>query len=448
MGGMNTSIAQQRIDLFPITTQITGPGGTARLSIAGCDLVALAEQYGTPLYIYDRATLDNAVQQYRQALADAYPASSGITYAAKAFLCTAVAQWAQQQDLLIDCTGAGEIAVAAAAHTPRQNILVHGVNKSIEDLHAALEHAGILVVDNLAELAHLVRLTKTWRTWLPDIWLRLKPGFAVDTHQHRQTGQEDSKFGMNSDDILLAAKTCLENNLPLTGLHFHQGSHFHNPEPISPALETALDCIERLRREVNWLPTTLCPGGGWGVAYHEDELPHPVIKEYVDFVASNLIRGCRAHDLPLPHLQLEPGRSLVARGGVAIYRVGAIKHTSHIRWLMIDGGMADNPRPALYGARYSALPVQQPKRPVSAAVSIAGPFCESGDILIKDLPMPDIQPGEFLAIPVSGAYHLSMGSNYNGARKPAVLWLDDGKALPIITRQTTADLSRRDLPLG
>ncbi len=285
------------------------------------------------------------------------------------------------------------------------------------------------------------------RAPLPDLWLRLRPGVAVDTHKHRQTGQEDSKFGLGSEELFSAVKICLEHDLPLTGLHFHQGSHFHDPAPISPALETVLDCMQILRSELNWLPKTLCPGGGWGVPYHEDDLPHPAVEAYVDFVAKNLVHGCQVRDIPLPHLQLEPGRSLIAQAGVALYRVGAVKHTAHIHWLMIDGGMADNPRPALYGARYSALPILEPERLVTGPVSIAGPYCESGDILIKDLPMPEIHAGETLAVPVSGAYHLSMGSNYNGARKPAVLWLENGEARLIIRRETIADLLRRDIAL-
>lgn len=444
---MKSSIMQKRLELFPVATRIAGSGDSARLTLGGCEVADLVQQYGTPLYLYDRATLDAAVTQYRQALAAVYHASSGITYAGKAFLCTAIAQWAQQQDLLVDCTGAGELAIAAAAPVARQNILVHGVNKSPEDMQAALAQAGVIVVDNLPELERWVQLTRSASTPLPDFWLRLRPGLAVDTHRHTQTGQEDSKFGMGIEELFTAVKICQQYHLPLTGLHFHQGSHFHDPAPISPALETALDILVRMRSELNWQPQTLCPGGGWGVPYHEDDLPHPSIEAYVEFVAASLIRGCRARNLPLPHLQLEPGRSLVARAGVALYRVGAVKHTAHIRWLMIDGGLADNPRPALYGARYTALPVLQPEREADGMASIAGPFCESGDILIKELPMADVQAGELLAVPVSGAYHLSMGSNYNGARKPAVLWLEHGQARLVIRRETTADLTRRDIPI-
>lgn len=437
----------ERLDLFPITTKVEPDAGRSRLSIAACDLEALAGQYGTPLYLYDRATMDAAVESYRGALAEGYPAESGLTYAGKAFLCLAIAQWVHRHGLWLDCTGAGELAVAAAAGLPRRQILVHGVNKSQADLEAAIAQAGTLVVDNLDELSRLAALFKQSRGEVPNVWLRLRPGLAVDTHAYRQTGQDDSKFGLSADELMKAVQFCLQEELPVTGLHFHQGSHFHDPEPVGPALETALELLTAIRKKTGWFPDTLCPGGGWGTAYHESELPHPAIAHYVGFVAGCLAVGCRERDLPLPRLQFEPGRSLIARAGVAVYRVGAVKQTTHRRWLLVDGGLSDNPRPALYGARYSALPVADPGRPAAGPAWVAGPFCESGDILISDLDMPAVQAGELVAIPVSGAYQLSMGSNYNGARKPAVLWLEAGQAHLIQRRETLEDLLQRDRPL-
>jgi diaminopimelate decarboxylase len=183
------------------------------------------------------------------------------------------------------------------------------------------------------------------------------------------------------------------------------------------------------------------------VAYHESELPQPSIETYVNFVCEKVVTGCRQRDLPLPRLQLEPGRGLVARAGVAIYRLGTVKESANRRWLLLDGGLADNPRPALYQARYSALPVSDPGRPQKGPAWLGGPFCESGDVLIEALPMPATAPGELIAVPVSGAYQLSMASNYNGARKPAVLMLQDGTARLIQRRETLEDLVRRDMPL-
>lgn len=438
---------EKRLDLFPLSTQITDVGTGTALTIAGCDLTTLAATYGTPLYLYDQQTMDVAAAAYRQALADYYPAAAGITYAGKAFLCTAAAQWVQRQGMILDCTGAGELHVAAAAGVPRAQILVHGVNKSPADLVAAVTQAGIIVVDNLTELQRLVPLLQAADDDRPALWLRVRPGVAVDTHAYRQTGQEDSKFGMGLAEASQAVALCQQEGLAVTGIHFHQGSHFHDPEPIAPALATVLDLIAALRERHGWTPQTLCPGGGWGVAYHEDDLPHPLIGAYVAFVAHYLVEGCKERNLPLPRLQLEPGRSLVAQAGVALYRVGAVKRTAARRWLMIDGGLADNPRPALYGARYSALPVQNPLRPNLDPVWFAGPFCESGDILIQGLPMPEMAAGELVAVPIAGAYQLAMGSNYNGACKPAVLWLRDGQAYLVQRREHVADLVARDYAL-
>lgn len=435
-----------RLELFPITTREVSAGDHTHLVIGGCNLELLAEYYGTPLYLYDRATMDAAAQIYMEALGNLYPGDWGLTYAGKAFLCQAIAQWTQQQGFWIDCTGAGELHIAASAGTPRQHLLMHGVNKNPEDLEAACREAGTLVLDNLDELRR-VALLLDGKNQRPNLWLRLRPGLAVDTHAYTQTGQNDSKFGLSPDEFETAVRFCCERGLPLTGLHFHQGSHFHDPAPLGPAIATALDLVSHLRESTGWMPRVFCPGGGWGVAYHEAELPQPNVSEYVGYIARHLAEGCRARGLPLPTLQLEPGRSLVARAGVALYRVGSVKHTSHRRWLLMDGGLADNPRPAMYGARYSALAVTNPSRPATDEAALAGPFCESGDVLIQALPMPDVQPGELIAVPVSGAYQLSMGSNYNGARRPAVLLLDSGKPHLIQRRETLDDLVLRDLPL-
>ncbi|MDP2778259.1 MAG: diaminopimelate decarboxylase, partial [Anaerolineales bacterium] len=263
-------------------------------------------------------------------------------------------------------------------------------------------------------------------------------------HAHTQTGQPDSKFGMTREEILEAAIFCRNNNLPLKGFHFHQGSNFRDASPLKAAIELGLDLAKEIGFANDW---HFSPGGGWGVAYHEDELPQPDTNEYVRVIAENVIEGCKVRGLTLPHLHLEPGRSLVARAGVAIYRVGAIKRRGDKVWVLTDGGMTDNPRHALYGARYSCLPVTGVGRERSEKVSIAGPYCESGDVLIEDLPMPNIEEGELIAIPASGAYHLAMSSNYNGSYRPAVVWLEDGKASLIVRRETADDLLKRDFGL-
>jgi diaminopimelate decarboxylase len=444
---MTEYCVSDRLALFPTSTRIQVESWPERLVIAGCDLTKLAKQHGTPLYLYDQATMDGAVRAYQQALATSYPGRWGITYAGKAFLCVAMAQWVHRRGLWLDCTGVGELAAATAAQVPREQILVHGVNKSQQDLAAAIDLAGTIVVDNLTELHRLVDLAQEVKDPLPDLWLRLRPGLAVATHAYTQTGQEDSKFGMSQSEALEAVRTCLWHELSLTGLHFHLGSQFQDPTPIGLAVDRTLDLTVTMQAECNWSPQLLCLGGGWGVAYHEEELPHPRIEEYVQYIAGHLADGCQHRGLPLPHLQLEPGRSLIAQAGVALYRVGAIKQTINRRWLMLDGGMVDNPRPALYGIRYSALPVHEPGRPSAGPAWLAGPYCESSDVIIEDLPLPAIQAGELLAVPMSGAYHLSMSSNYNGACRPAVVWLRNGTSQLARRREEPTDLVRKDLPI-
>jgi len=435
---------ENRLQLFPKSTEIRRVDGMERLFIAGCDLAELAKAYGTPLYLYDQSALDAAVDEYRASLAAHYPGAGGITYAGKALMNLAAARWAAGRGLWVDCTGAGELYIAARAGVPRTQILVHGVNKSLADLDAALKIAGTIVVDNLWELERLALLADGAIDF-PQLWLRVRPGLAVDTHAFRQTGQDDSKFGMGFAEAVQAVTLCQTKGLPLTGVHFHQGSHFHDPEPIGPALDRVLELLAELRDASGWTPAYLSPGGGWGVPYHEDDLPHPSIDDYVAFLSERLVVGCVANDLPLPILHVEPGRSIVAVAGVALYQIGAVKRSANRRWLLLDGGMADNIRPSLYGARYSALPVANPLRPALDPAWLGGPYCESGDVLIENLSMADVQPGEPIAIPVSGAYHLMMSSNYNGALRPAVLWLRDGTARLIQRRETVEDLVDRDL---
>ncbi|NUQ85660.1 MAG: diaminopimelate decarboxylase [Anaerolineales bacterium] len=441
-----TTRFMDRLDLFPITTTIENDS----LTIGGHDLASLADRYLTPLYLYDRATLDLSAQAYTDALSAHYPAPFRITYAGKAFLCKAIVQWTQTRDLVVDCTGEGEIAIAVAGGAARGNILVHGVNKSLADLQAALRHAGTIVVDNLTELRNLEvdsllsNLRKQASAF--QIWLRLLPGVAVTTHHaHTQTGQHDSKFGMTREEILQAAHISKSANLPINGIHFHQGSNFRDPKPLIPAMDMALDLAKEIGFKGEW---HFSLGGGWGAAYHEDELPHPPIESYASGIAKAVIEGCTSRGLSLPHLHLEPGRSLIARAGVALYRIGAVKRRGDKTWILTDGGMADNPRHALYGARYSCLPVSGVCEERSEIVSVAGPYCESGDVLIEDLPMPGIKEGDLIAVPMSGAYQLSMSSNYNGARRPAVVWLEEGNVRLIQRRETAEDLLRRDLPLG
>jgi diaminopimelate decarboxylase len=427
-----------RLPLFPITAKIENNV----LTIAGHSLEKLAEKYGTPFYLYDRATMDVSTQDYKTALASHYPAPASVTYAGKAYLGKAIAEWTRSHGLLVDCTGEGEIAIAQAGGVPRDHILVHGVNKSMADLGSAIRNAGVIVVDNLTELFRIKELFSDHSSF-PNLWLRLLPGVAVDTHHaHTQTGQHESKFGMTREELLEAAVFCKQNGLPLHGIHFHQGSNFRDARPLQAAIGIGLDLAKQIGFSNEW---HFCPGGGWGVAYHEEELPQPDTYDYVRVIAEHVIAGCKDRGLDHPHLHLEPGRSLVARAGVAVYRVGSIKRRGSKVWILTDGGMTDNPRHAMYGARYSCLAVSSAGVEGNEKISIAGPYCESGDVVIEDLLMPRMEVGELLAIPAAGAYHLSMSSNYNGSRRPAVLMLEEEHVTLIQRRETVEDLLRRDV---
>ena len=425
----------KRLSLFPVSTTLEQD----ELIIGGCRLTGLAEQFGTPLYLYDKADLDSAASRYRRALGASWPGQWSVTYAGKAFLSTEIAQWAASQGFCVDCTGLGEIGIAVHAGVAKEQILVHGVNKSVEDLAIAIEKTGTIVVDNLSELKKIEKLKKNE---MPDIWLRFQPGLAVETHAYTQTGHAESKFGMGREALFEAVNFCKSNGLPLMGIHFHQGSQFRDPAPLAPAIDSALELAAEIGFDDGW---HLSPGGGWGMAYNEDELPHPSIEEYVRFVAEKIQAGCKKHGMPLPRLHLEPGRSLVAKAGVAIYRVGTVKRAGERTWVLVDGGLADNPRPALYRARYSALTVTKVTGRTPEKVFIAGPYCESGDILIEEIELGAVDEGELIAIPMSGAYHLSMSSNYNGARRPAVVMLENGKVHEMLKRETADDLFRRDI---
>lgn len=409
---------KNRLALFPISTSIIGD----ELTLQGYSLKNLAREYGTPLYVYDAATLERQLNHYLEALQRVYPAPFSITYAGKAYLSPFLIQWLAAHGTWVDCSSGGEILVTrkTSATIP---ILVHGVNKTPFDLELAIRYAQVIVVDNLSELHRLIQ-KKVAGEQLPSLWLRFQPGVTAHTHTHIQTGHRESKFGMTAEEILEAIQTAAESGLPIEGLHFHIGSQLRETSPLQSAMEQALD----LAKEISWPGTWhFSPGGGWGVPYHEDDLPWPSLEEYIASIVQGVIEGTRKRALPLPHLHLEPGRSLIAPAGLAIYRIGTIKRRPERTWLLVDGGLADNPRPAFYGARYTALPVQSPLRPWEERVWIGGPYCESGDMLIEDLPFPKVNEGEYIAIPVSGAYQLSMASNYNGAYRPAVLWIENEK---------------------
>lgn len=436
------------IDLFPITSHIDPHG---YLWLGGCRADALAQEFGTPLYVFDETTLRDRCRRYKTALATYYPGPSQVTYAGKAYLCLALAKLLAEEQLGLDVVSGGELYLAQQAGFPLHRVHFHGNNKSSAELQMALDWGvGRIVVDNAHELGMLEHMAAERGQPVP-IWLRLSPDIDLHTHAYNKTGLADSKFGfpLASGDAERAVQAALASpHLELVGLHTHLGSQAFEVEPFATAVEALLAFAEEMERKHGFQLQELSPGGGWGVPYNEDDPPAP-IEDYVQAISRAVTKGCAQHGLPLPCLILEPGRSIIAPAGIALYTVGARKTIPGVRtYVSVDGGMADNIRPALYGVRYTALAATKAHLPAEEVVTIVGKFCESGDWLIRDIPLPKLEPGDLLAVPVAGAYHLPLSSNYNLALRPAVVWVKDGRARLVQRRETYEDLVARDVNSG
>jgi diaminopimelate decarboxylase len=420
------------------------------LWLGGCRASALAGDFGTPLYVFDEEALRRRCRAYLRALAQHYPGRVQVAYAAKAYLNLALAQLFAQEGLSLDVVSGGELYVARQAGFPAQRIHFHGNNKSRAELAMALdEGVGRVVVDNAHELELLEQLASQ-REGAVAVWLRLSPGVDVHTHEYRKTGLLDSKFGFpiaTGDAQRALARVVDSPHLELVGLHAHIGSQVLDTGPFALAVARLVDFAAAVRAAYGFELRELSPGGGWGIA-HTTAVPPAPIEGYVQAVCQAVVEGCRCHRLPLPELIVEPGRSIVGPAAVALYRVGARKEIPGLRtYVAVDGGLADNIRPALYGAGYTALVDGKANRSARETVTIAGKFCESGDLLIRDLALPRLEAGDLLAVPAAGAYALALASNYNLATRPAVVLVSEGKASLIQRRETLEDLVDRDLPL-
>lgn len=435
-----------KLPLFPLGTTVDADG---QLRLSGLRAVDLGQQFGTPLYVYHLNTIRHQIQRYRRALAG-YRGASQLTYAGKAFLCLALARLLADEAVGLDVCSGGEIFIARHGGVDPAQMHLHGNNKTPLDLEAALAAGvGRIVVDNQAELDLLAQLTQG-RPQPLEIWLRLTPNVAVETHhRYTVTGTADSKFGFALAEAEAIADRLLAESSPLrlTGLHLHLGSHFHEAGPVTQALEKLLDLAERLQHRWGWQLQELCAGGGWGVPYQPDDPAMPV-EPFIEGLVAGLERACQARELSLPALVVEPGRSLVAQAGVALYTVGGRKVIPGVRtYVSVDGGLADNPRPALYQATYTALLANRAAEAETETVAIAGPYCESSDVMIQAVTLPMARPGDLLAVPVAGAYQVSMSSNYNAALRPAVLFIDGDQVRLVQRRETFEDLIGRDQTL-
>jgi diaminopimelate decarboxylase len=413
------------------------------LHLGGVDVRDLAAEHGTPAYVLDEA-------DFRARARDWAAAFDGATvyYAAKAFLCTAVVRWIQEEGLSLDvCTG-GELAVALAAGFPTRDLLFHGNNKSVAELERAVEvGVGTVVVDSFVELARLAAIAER-RGTTQRVYLRVTPGVEAHTHEFISTGQEDQKFGFS-----LAAGTALEAvrrvlvlpSLRLVGLHCHIGSNIYDVEGFGVAAHRMVGLLATIRDEHGVELPELDLGGGQGIAYTEADDPMPV-KDYATALREIVERECAAAGLAVPRLAVEPGRAIAGPTTVTLYEVGTVKELPGVRtYVSVDGGMSDNLRTALYDARYTALLASRGSSAADRVVTLAGKHCESGDIVVRDVPLPaDLSPGDLVAVPSSGAYHRSMASNYNHVTRPPVVAVSGGASRVLVRRETEADLLALD----
>jgi diaminopimelate decarboxylase len=414
---------------FPLGTRVNERG---HLEIGGCDVVDLAAEHGTPAYVYAEEDIRARARAYVEAFA-ARTDDFEVIYASKALPVTAAYRLMAEEGLSVDVASGGELYLALKAGYDPQRIFMHGNNKSAAELKLAFD-AGIghLVLDSFAEIALAERLLDRPQ----DVLIRVTPGIKPSTHSYIQTGQLDSKFGFGLEDGLASEavrRVRATRNLRLVGIHAHIGSQIFELDPYVRTIELLADFIDFECRLLN-------VGGGLGIAYTADDEPASI-----DDYAEVKVRGVQRAFDPVPRILVEPGRSLVGNAGVTAYRIGTIKEIPGVRtYVAVDGGMSDNLRPMLYGARYDAVIADRPGAPPAQEATIAGMHCESGDLLIRDVALPEPQVGDVLVTPATGAYGHAMANNYNGVPRPPVIFCKDGEARIVVRRETYEDLAARD----
>lgn len=416
--------------------------------IGGCDTTELAATYGTPLYVMDELSIRENIRMYRDAMTRHYEDQGMVLYASKAFCTTTICRIAHQEGIGLDVVSGGEIHTALAAGFPMEKVWFHGNNKTAEELSLALEcGVGRIVVDNLQELALLDRLAAEHGRQV-EISVRVKPGVDAHTHEFIKTGSIDSKFGValeNGEALLFAEKTLEMPHITLMGIHCHIGSQIFDLAPFELAAEVMLGFAAELRDRFGIQIRELNLGGGFGIKYTESDDP-VAYDQYIESVSNVVNRVCQEKGLARPFMIMEPGRSIVATAGITLYRIGNVKEIQDVRtYVAVDGGMFDNPRYALYQSKYTFRLANRMRAENSQLVTVAGKCCESGDLLGKDVPLPEAKPGDLMAVLATGAYNYSMAMNYNRNVRPAIVLVRDGRHRVIVKRETYADLIRNDI---
>lgn len=420
------------------------------LEIGGADAVDLAARFGTPLYVYDEQYIRGMMQTYRGVIEGEYSGNGMALYASKAFSCMAMYKIAQSEGLGVDVVSGGELYTALQAGFPAENIYMHGNNKLLTELTYALDNrVGTIVVDSFDE-ADIIDGLACERGFVQNVLVRINPGIEAHTHAFIQTARTDSKFGFSVADGS-AEKITLhilsKRHLKLSGYHCHIGSQIFEKQSFVLAANKVMDFMAGIRQKTGFEAAALNIGGGFGVWYN-DEDPKLKFHDYADYLKT-LIAAIKEkaaeHNLKLPYLLLEPGRSIVGEAGITLYTVGAVKDIPGVRkYVAIDGGLFDNPRYALYQSKYTVLLANRAGEKCTERVTVAGKCCESGDIIAVDVPLPKAERGDIMAVLTTGAYNYSMASNYNRNFVPPAVLVKDGKADLIIKPQTYADLVRND----
>ena len=439
-----TSLDPALAPVLPRTADATPEG---HLALGGCDAVDLAKEFGTPLYVFDEEELRASCRAYREAFASRYE-KSAVAYAAKAYLGRWLAALMAEEGLGLDVVSGGELAVARSVGFPLERVLFHGNNKSAGELREAVEASvGRVVIDNFHELSLLDDIAGGLGRRQP-VLIRVSPNVDPRTHAKTTTRVLDTKFGLpieggQAEEAVVQALA--RPNLELLGLHCHLGSPIFDLAPYREANDVMIAFARRMRERHGLELREYSPGGGFAAQYMRDKTP-PSPDEYAATIIDSLRAALEREGLSEPRLTVEPGRAIVARAGVALYTVGARKEVPGGRtYVSVDGGMADNIRPAMYDSPYEALVANRATEPPAERVTIAGRYCESGDVLIRDVELPKLWAGDVLALPASGAYCLAMASNYNHALRPAVVLVREGRARLVRRRETYEDLMRADV---
>ncbi|MFE9680951.1 diaminopimelate decarboxylase [Streptomyces sp. NPDC006285] len=435
------SVASTELSVWPASTTELAHGDIA---VGGVPLTEVARRFGTPVYVLDEAEVRERCRTYRHSFPDAE-----VLYAAKAFLCRAMTHWVDEEGLGLDVCSAGELELAVTTGFPPDRMVLHGNAKAPRDLDTAL-HLGVgrIVIDSPSEIARLAAAVGP--NGHQKVMVRVVPGISAGGHDKIRTGTDDQKFGLSiADGSAQHAITRIldQPQLQLTGLHCHLGSQITSVEPYLVAVRRMVGLMMRLYEQHGLVLPELDLGGGHGIAYRPGEQSLD-LTTLARRIRAELADTCATAGLPEPRLIIEPGRAIAGPAGVALYHVLAVKHTGEHVFVAVDGGMSDNPRPALYGVRYAPRLVGRHSTAAPARVAVVGRHCEAGDVLASDVDLPgDVYPGDLLAVPVAGAYHLSMASGYNLVGRPPVAAVRDGHARLLVRRESLDDIRSRDVGL-